>query len=122
MFVVNFWATWCRPCVAELPYFRQAEEKYKDQPLVFLYISLDFPSEMENRILPFLQAKEMNERVYVLDEPKANLFIDRVSPEWSGSIPATLYYRPGEGAVEFHEGDYTFEALDTQIRLLLENP
>lgn len=54
-YVVNFWATWCRPCVEELPYFLEAEEKFKGQKVKFIMVSMDFPKMLESRLKPFLQ-------------------------------------------------------------------
>lgn len=93
-FVVNFWATWCKPCVEELPAFDKLSRAHKDQPVKVILVSLDNPTERESKVIPFLKRRgyEYCDAV-VLNEPKPHLWIDRVDQSWSGSIPATLFMK-----------------------------
>lgn len=91
-YVVNFWATWCKPCVEELPAFDKLSRAHKDEPLKVILVSLDNPTERESKVEPFLKRRgyELVDAV-LLNEPKPHLWIDRVDQSWSGSIPATLF-------------------------------
>jgi len=60
IYVINFWATWCMPCVKELPYFEKLNAENKDAKVVL--ISLDFKDQLESKLLPFLKKKESNLR------------------------------------------------------------
>jgi thiol-disulfide isomerase/thioredoxin len=88
--VVNFWSTWCRPCVEELPYFEEVNTRWKAKKVKVLLVSLDFLNEIESRLVPFLKKKELKSEVVVLNEIDPNNWIDKVNPQWSGAIPATL--------------------------------
>jgi len=46
-YVVNFWATWCKPCIKEIPYFKELDSTYKDQKFKLLLVSLDFPKDVK---------------------------------------------------------------------------
>lgn len=87
-YVVNFWATWCKPCVAELPYFEQLNEKRNDVKVIL--VSLDFEQNIDKQVIPFLQKRNIQSQVDILLDQKANDWIDKVDPSWSGAIPATL--------------------------------
>ncbi len=91
-YVINFWATWCKPCVAELPYFLELHEKYKDQKYKFIFVSLDFPKQIQKKLVPFLEKNPLPGEVIVLDDADANSWIPKVDPKWSGAIPATVVY------------------------------
>ncbi|MEZ5031572.1 MAG: TlpA disulfide reductase family protein [Saprospiraceae bacterium] len=103
-YVINFWATWCKPCVKELPYFEEAYESYQGQPVRIILVSLDFPNQIESRLLPFIREKGLRSDVVVLTDPDANAWIPRIAEEWSGAIPATLVVN-GTNRV-FREGDF----------------
>ena len=90
IYVINFWATWCGPCVAELPYFNEAAEQLKEEKVRFIFISLDFKKQYESRLLSFLKKNELNGEVFNLWDMDYNAWIDKVSPGWSGAIPFTL--------------------------------
>lgn len=93
VYVVNFWATWCKPCVAELPYFEELTEQYKEKPVKVILVSLDFERQIERKLIPFINKNQLHSEVIVLTDSKSVHWIDRVSDEWSGSIPATYIYK-----------------------------
>ena len=110
--LINFWATWCKPCVKELPYFQQLHEKYPELPMVL--VSLDKKADAKGRIARFLAQRNITIPVVVLADSRANDWIDKVSPEWSGSIPATLVYNRGDQ--KFFETDFeSMEAIEATI-------
>lgn len=92
VFIINFWATWCAPCVAELPYFEKLTEELKGKNAKVILVSLDFKSQIQTKLLPFLKRKKLQSEVLVLVESNPNAWIPQVDEEWSGSIPATLIF------------------------------
>ncbi|MBT8232780.1 MAG: TlpA family protein disulfide reductase [Saprospiraceae bacterium] len=100
-YVINFWATWCGPCVKELPYFEDLSERYDDKPVKVILVSLDFEKQIDKRLIPFLNKKEIKSEVVLLLDPKESTWIDKVDSEWSGAIPITLLKSKNKS--EFHE-------------------
>ncbi|GAA4326638.1 hypothetical protein GCM10023115_38670 [Pontixanthobacter gangjinensis] len=92
-YVINFWATWCKPCIKELPYFEAVDSIYSDKKLKVVLVSLDFPKQIEDKLVPFVREKKLNSKVLVLLDGKYNNWIDKVSEDWSGAIPATYIYK-----------------------------
>jgi len=90
IYVVNFWATWCKPCVKELPAFDSLGASSAPAVKVLL-VSLDFKEELEKKVNPFLKKNKVKTTCVLLDEVNGNDFINKISPRWSGAIPATLF-------------------------------
>jgi len=116
IYVINFWATWCKPCVEELPYF----EKLGDtRDLNVILVSLDLIKQLDTKLIPFIEEKEILSRVVLLNDTKYNKWIDKVSPEWSGAIPATIIYKGGERL--FLETEFeSYEDLKSEIDKFFE--
>lgn len=89
--VINFWATWCRPCIEELPYFDKAQQEYADKGVKMYFVSLDDVEILESRVKPFVKKKGLKSTVMLLDETDQNAFINRIDPQWSGAIPTTIF-------------------------------
>ncbi|OYQ36064.1 hypothetical protein CHU92_10295 [Flavobacterium cyanobacteriorum] len=112
-YVVNFWATWCIPCVEELPYFERLSQAHKDDKVKVLLVSLDMPKMVETKLLPFIKEKNMKNEVVLLRDPDANTWISRVDKTWSGAIPATIIYNSDKR--KFYEKSFTYEELTKEI-------
>ncbi len=114
-YVVNFWATWCKPCVAELPEFERIHQESKDRKVKVLLVSMDFKEELDKKLKDFLEKNKYTCEVVLLDEINGNDFINQISEKWSGAIPATLITKKNKLITEFHEGKMTFEMLSKII-------
>ncbi|MEO1517994.1 MAG: TlpA disulfide reductase family protein [Bacteroidota bacterium] len=118
-YIINFWATWCAPCVKELPYFEQLGQQYKGQKVKVILISLDFKKQIRTRLVKFLDKKKIQSQVVVLSQPNANEWIGKVDPSWSGSIPATLVYNRQKR--EFYEQEfYDFAELESIVKSFIK--
>jgi thiol-disulfide isomerase/thioredoxin len=116
-YVVNFWATWCKPCVKELPAFEKLNTESSDQKIKVILVSLDFPEKLETQVIPFIEKNEIKSQVFLLDDADANSWIPRVSKDWSGAIPATLMY--SNTARKFYERSFTHVELIKELNLIM---
>lgn len=110
VYVVNFWATWCVPCVKELPEFEKINELYSDRKVKVLLVSLDNPRHMESRVLPFIEQHNLKSEIILLDDPRSNNWIPLVDDSWSGAIPATIVFT--KDSRSFYEKVFTYEELE----------
>lgn len=88
VYVINFWATWCAPCVKELPYFEKLHQENKN--LKVILVSLDSAKDLEKKLIPFIQRKKITAQVIQLADKDYNSWLPKIDANWSGSIPATL--------------------------------
>jgi thiol-disulfide isomerase/thioredoxin len=116
LYVINFWATWCKPCVKELPYFERVNKEFKDEPVRVILVSLDFPKQLESKLIPFIEKNNIQSEVIVLNDPDSNNWINKIDESWSGAIPATLFYS-GKTRI-FHEKTFTYSEL---VKIINQN-
>lgn len=117
-YIVNFWATWCAPCVKELPYFEALAENYKDNNIEVLLVSLDFPKQKDSKLLPFLAKNNIKSKVVLLDDVNEDMWIKAISEDWSGALPATLMYNKSKRI--FFEQSFTKETLNSEVQKFLK--
>lgn len=111
-YIVNFWAMWCAPCVKELPYIQQYAKTHPDTEI--LLISLDFKEDIDTKLKPFLEKKNITSKVILLDDPDSNTWIDKIDPNWSGAIPFTIIFNTEKRA--FYERSFeSFEDLENEV-------
>jgi thiol-disulfide isomerase/thioredoxin len=114
-YIVNFWATWCAPCVKELPCFDTIATTYPNDKIKILLVSLDFVDAIDTRLIPFIKKKEIKHEIVILDETNGNYFIPLVSEKWSGVIPATWIVNNNKKINYFFERKIQFDFLKTKI-------
>ena len=112
-YVVNFWATWCVPCVEELPHFEKLNEKYKKDKVKVMLVSLDMYKMVESRLLPFIKEKQLKSDVVYLRDPDQNTWLPKVDSTWSGALPATLIYNRDKR--KFYEKSFTYDELEKEV-------
>jgi thiol-disulfide isomerase/thioredoxin len=112
-YVINFWATWCKPCLEEMPHFERINAEQKDNNVKVILVSLDMPNMWKSRLEPYVENKDIQSEVVILDDPKQNDWIPKVSEEWGGGIPATLIYNKDKRA--FYERGFTYEELNEAL-------
>jgi thiol-disulfide isomerase/thioredoxin len=89
-YVVNFWATWCAPCVKELPNFEKLNAAYAGKKVKVLLVSMDYASQADKKVRPFVARQKLKSEVLLLNESDPNSWLEKVDTKWSGAIPFTL--------------------------------
>ncbi len=115
-YVINFWATWCVPCLKELPYFESLNQQFKTEKLKVLLISVDFKSQLHSSLMPFIKRKKLKSEIFLLDENDPQQYINRIDTSWSGSIPATLFIKNNNR--KFLEREFTYNELIQEYKSL----
>ena len=118
-YVVNFWATWCAPCIKELPYFEQLNRDYSGKNVEVILVSLDFPRMYEKKLKPYIKDNDLKSRVVALNDPDMNTWIPKVDEDWTGAIPATVIYNKNKR--RFYEKSFNYDELVTELRSFIEN-
>jgi len=118
--VINFWATFCKPCIEEMPYFQAMAKKYKDKGVEVIFVNLDAKELYPTKLQAFLTKRKITGTVVFLDETNADLFCPAVDESWSGAIPATVFINGKKGYKKFFEDQLTKEQLEKEILALLE--
>lgn len=116
--IVNFWATWCPPCVAELPYFAQVYEEYERDRLHFLSISADHPETIEDAVEPFLEQRELPFPILLMDAMPDDI-TEALQADFPGNLPVTLLYDANGDIAQRWDREVTFEELQEAIDALM---
>ncbi|MCZ8331417.1 MAG: TlpA disulfide reductase family protein [Flavobacterium sp.] len=88
IYVINFWATWCAPCIKELPYFEKLNAENKNVKVIL--VSLDSKKDLDKKLIPFIEKRKLKSKVLLLADKDYNSWLSKVDDDWSGAIPATL--------------------------------
>jgi thiol-disulfide isomerase/thioredoxin len=112
-YVINFWATWCAPCVEELPYFIKLDSAYSSKKIKVILVSLDMRTKIEGQLIPFLEIRNIKTKVVVLSDNDMNVWIPKLNKDWEGSIPATLIFNKTKN--EFYPYPFSYEELINTI-------
>lgn len=117
--IINFWATFCKPCIAEMPHFQSLASQYKTSGVKLVFVSLDLKEAYPKNIQSFVKKRNITAPVVFLDEQNADLFVPLVDSTWSGAIPASLFINPERNYRQFVEDELSREKLGAEIRRML---
>jgi thiol-disulfide isomerase/thioredoxin len=110
---LNLWATWCVPCREEFPAINKLSDEFKD--VEFVGISVDFPEEVESKIIPFLTSQKAKFVSYVNAFEGDEELINTLDKNWNGALPATFIFDKNGKKVSFLEGKKTYEEFKKEI-------
>lgn len=119
LYVVNFWATWCAPCISELPGFQKVSKEYDPEKVRFIMVSLDLPGQVQKQLIPFLRKNMITLDIRVMTDLDYNEWIEKVDPSWQGNIPATLFFNNSKKARYFHTSEIDESGLKKVINTYL---
>lgn len=121
IYVVNFWATFCKPCVAEIPDFIKITDKYKAQKVKLILVSLDLPSYYPAKIAGFAKKHGFNASILWLNETNADHFCPMIDPKWSGAIPSTIMVKAKTGHKQFFEEEMNAAKFEQELKNVMSN-
>jgi thiol-disulfide isomerase/thioredoxin len=117
--IVNFWATYCVPCIQEIPYFQSEVQKYKNDNVELILVSLDLPDQYPSKIWTFIKKKNFTAHVLWLNESNADYFCPKIDKQWTGGIPSSLFINNKTRFYRFFERQLTAPQVEENIKALV---
>ena len=117
--VINFWATWCAPCLHELPYFQETVKQFADKNVELVLVSMDLPRGPEKKIQDFAIQHALQGTLFWLNETNADLFCPKIDSRWDGSIPSTLFINQKTGYRKFIDRQLTAPQFRIEVQRLV---
>lgn len=117
--LVNVWATWCKPCLDEMPGLVRLRSEYPRADLDLVLISADDPADLDTAVVPFLRGSGVDFETWIYAGRDQDALIRGLDSSWSGALPATFLSSPATGASKTLVGERTYEQLKTAVDELL---
>jgi len=102
--VINFWATWCAPCVKEMPLLEKLNEDDKNTKVILVSMDYDLDPDPA-KVKRFIDRKKIRSKVVILAEENPNEWIEKIDKSWTGALPSTLVINPDSGKRKFMQGE-----------------
>jgi thiol-disulfide isomerase/thioredoxin len=118
--VINFWATFCKPCVDEIPYFQKNVKLYQDKKVKLVLASLDFPEYFPAKIEAFAKKNGFTAEIIWIDEEDPGQFCPKIDSNWSGVLPATLFINKKKNYRSFHSQQLSEKDLKIELEKLVD--
>jgi len=116
--LINTWATWCLPCKEEFPDLVRLARKYENSDVAIIGVSVDYPDEVNSKIIPFLNSQQANFPNFVQDFKQPEDLINLFNEKWRGAVPATFIYDKKGIQRAFLLGKHTFEEFKSEIETI----
>jgi thiol-disulfide isomerase/thioredoxin len=120
VYVINFWATWCKPCLKEMPAFESLGERFVGAKVKVLMVSLDAPTDLENKLKPYVHNNYLRNPVYLYRDPKVKQWQQKLHPRFSGTLPATLIHQGTKRYTKMTTGPMSYQELYTIVNGLVQ--
>ena len=117
--IVNFWATFCVPCIEEMPYFQQLVNEYREKNVSLIFVSLDLKKDYPNKVNEMAKRLKLTFPVMWLNETNADYFCPVIDSTWTGGMPSSLFVNNAAGYHKFIEEQLSREKLQTEILAML---
>ena len=114
--IISFWATWCLPCIHEIPYLQETTKKYQHKNVELVLVSLDFRESFPSVIESFIRKNQYEASFYWLDETNADHFCPKIDAKWDGSIPATLFVNSKTNYRKFYDRQLTPLQVEAELK------
>lgn len=118
--VINFWATFCKPCVEEIPYFQKQVKQYADKKVKLILASIDFPEYFPEKIKAFAVKNSFTAEIIWIDEDDPGQFCPKIDTGWSGVLPATLFINKKKNYRSFHSQQLSEKDLKIELEKLVQ--
>jgi thiol-disulfide isomerase/thioredoxin len=121
LIVCNFWATWCKPCIEEMPFFDKLQDEFKEDDVRIIFVNID-DIKNADKVKTFVRQKQVRSQVMQLNEDNKTLksWFSKIQGGWEGDIPATLFIRTDGDVKTFYTGSFdTYEELRAALYPLL---
>lgn len=118
--VVSFWATWCAPCINEIPWIEKAVMANKDKGVELWLVSLNGPGYFPEKLRQFIREKGYTAQFFWLKDQDGNDYGKRIHPRWRGGLPANLFVHQAKGYRKFLERQVTDRQAFYEIEQMLK--
>lgn len=117
-YVINFWATWCAPCVKEIPGFEKLQHEFSGQKLNVILLSVDNKSKVNSAVAAFVKRHKLSNEVLVANERDPKDYISKIEKSWTGSLPSTLIVNTSKNIRQSYEKQFTYNELIKTYQLI----